>query len=431
MSNDFKKFANSFQAVARLQLEGISCLMNHLGNPQNDLKFIHIAGTNGKGSVCSFLQNIFTDAGFKTGKYTSPNLITVRERISVDGEMISEDDINRILKTVEIAANNVKSDLGELPTQFEIWTAAAFCYFKEQNCDMVILETGLGGTRDATNIIPCPTATVITTIDIDHVEYLGDTIEKIAAEKAGIIKQPQSNKQGITISASQNPKAARVLTEVCAKKNHNLIFANAPIHKTLEDFCEIFDYTASNGTNLCDIKCGISGIYQPDNAVLAIETALALGIGANHIKSGISKAKNPGRFEIIQKKPVVIYDGAHNKNGMIALSKSLNHYFPNWDGGTFIMAFMGDKDIEGELEILQNSGLLANSQILAVKVKDNPRAAETDLMCKTATDLGIKAIAFKELKDAYEEALDLNMPVILCGSLYLYKDFDEVLKANL
>lgn len=431
MNNDFKKFANSFQAVARLQLEGIGCLMKHLGNPQNELNFIHIAGTNGKGSVCSFLQNIFTDAGYKTGKYTSPNLVTVCERISVDGEMISEKDIDRILKTVEIAANKVKSELGELPTQFEIWTAAAFCYFKEQSCDMVILETGLGGTRDATNIIPCPDATVITTIDIDHVEYLGDSIEKIATEKAGIIKKPQNNKPGITISARQNPKAAQVLTQVCDEKNHNLIFANAPTLKSFEDFCEIFDYTSCDGTTLSDIKCGISGVYQPDNATLAIETALALGINTKHIKSGIAKAKNPGRFEIINQNPVVIYDGAHNKNGMLALSKSLNHYFPKWDGGTFIMAFMGDKDIEGELEILQNSGLLATSRIFAVKVKDNPRAAETDLICKTAASLGISATPYEELRDAYENALDLNKPIILCGSLYLYKDFDEVLKTNL
>ncbi len=431
MSNDFKKFANSFQAIARLQLEGIRCLMKHLDNPQNELKFIHIAGTNGKGSVCNFLQNIFTDAGYKTGRYTSPNLVSVCERISIDGQLISEKDINRILKTVETAANKVKSELGELPTQFEIWTAAAFCYFKEQKCDMVVLETGLGGTRDATNIIPCPVATVITTIDIDHVEYLGDNIEKIATEKAGIIKKPQNNKRGITVSANQNPKAAEVLAQTCAEKNHNLIFANTPKLKSFEDFCEIFDYTASDGTVFSNIKCGISGIYQPDNAALAIETALALSINTKHIKSGIAKAKNPGRFEMIRQNPPVIYDGAHNKNGMLALSQSLNHYFSKWAGGTFIMAFMGDKDIAGELEILKNSGLLANSRIFAVKVKNNPRAAETKLICKTATGLGINATPYKELKRAFKEALSLKKPVILCGSLYLYKDFDEVLKANL
>ena len=176
MDNNFKKFANSFQAVARLRLEGISCLMKYLGNPQNNLKFIHIAGTNGKGSVCNFLQCIYTDAGYRTGRYTSPNLVSVCERISVDGVLISDEDINRILSTVEDAARKVETELGDLPTQFEIWTAAAFCYFKEQNCDMVILETGLGGTRDATNVIAAPVCSVITSIDIDHTEYLGDRL---------------------------------------------------------------------------------------------------------------------------------------------------------------------------------------------------------------------------------------------------------------
>ena len=188
MSSDFKKFANSFQAVARLKLEGITCLMKHLGNPQDDLKFIHIAGTNGKGSVCNFLQNIFSDAGYRTGRYTSPNLISVCERISVDGELISQVDIDRIMKVVENAAKAVEVEIGDFPTQFEIWTAAAFCYFKEQKCDIVILETGLGGVRDATNVIKPPVAAVITTIDVDHVEYLGNSLTGIAEAKAGIIK---------------------------------------------------------------------------------------------------------------------------------------------------------------------------------------------------------------------------------------------------
>lgn len=428
MSHNFKKFANSFQSVARLRLEGIGCLMKHLGNVQNELNFIHVAGTNGKGSVCSFLQNIFTDAGFKTGLYTSPNLISVRERISVDGEMISENDITRILRTVEIAANKVKTELGELPTQFEIWTAAAFYYFKEQKCDMVILETGMGGTRDATNIIPPAAVNVITTVDIDHVEYLGNCIEDIAAAKAGIIKKPYDSKRGITVSAIQSPKVAEILSQVCAEKNHRLIFANTPKLNSFDDFCENFDYIASNGTIYRNIKCGISGFYQPGNAVLAIEAALALGIDAKHIKSGIEKAQNPGRFEIIHKNPTVIYDGAHNKNGMSSLAASLNHYFPDWHGAVFIMAFMADKDIAGSLGILKNSGLLTNSQVFAVKVKDNPRAAETDIICSAASCLGINAVGYPDLKDAYTKALTLGLPVVLCGSLYLYKDLDEVIK---
>ncbi len=429
MNSNFKKFANSFQAIARLRLEGIRCLMKHLGNPQDDLKFIHIAGTNGKGSVCNFLQCIFSDAGYRTGRYTSPNLVSVCERISVDGVLISDEDINRILSIVEDAAVKVKDEIGELPTQFEIWTAAAFCYFKEQCCDMVILETGLGGTRDATNVISAPVASVITSIDIDHTEYLGDTIEQIAAEKAGIIKAPADRDFGLTVSAPQQPDAEKVLTKVCAEQNNRLIFAGLPLAKDTVNFHEIFDYTTSDGKVFENVECGIPGFYQPQNAALAIETAYSLGICEKHIKSGIKAAKNPGRFEILSHDPVVIYDGAHNKNGMTALAKCLNRYFPVWNGATFIMAFMGDKDISGELEILKNQGLLENSEIFAVKVKNNPRAAETSMVCDCAKALGIDAIPYSDLKDAYLAALSIGKPTILCGSLYLYKDLDKVLKS--
>ncbi|MBO4940701.1 MAG: bifunctional folylpolyglutamate synthase/dihydrofolate synthase [Clostridia bacterium] len=429
MQNNFNKFANSFQAVARLELEGIKCLMKHLGNPQDSLKFIHVAGTNGKGSVCSFLQNIFTDAGYRTGKYTSPNLITVCERISVDGELISEKDINRILKDVETAANKVKEETCDFPTQFEIWTAAAFCYFKEKNCDIVILETGLGGTHDATNIIKAPLASVITTIDIDHTEYLGDTIEKIAHEKAGIIKEPlEANSFGLVVSSPQCPDAEKVLKDVCQNRKNNLIFSFLPSLTKTEDFCEIFDYTSSSGKEIKDIKCGISGFYQPQNAALAIETAFQLGIDEKHIKSGIIKSENPGRFEIISQNPTVIYDGAHNKNGMTALSQSLKRYFPSWQGATFIMAFMGDKDISGELELLKGEGLLEHSEIFAVKVKNNPRAADAIFVAEAAGKSGIAVTPYFDLKNAYIDALGTGKPIILCGSLYLYKDLDAVLK---
>lgn len=425
MSSDFKKFANSFQAVARLQLEGIACLMKHLGNPQNDLKFIHIAGTNGKGSVCNFLQNIFSDAGYRTGRYTSPNLISVCERISVDGELISQEDVDRIMKVVEDAAKAVETEIGDFPTQFEIWTAAAFCYFKEQKCDIVILETGLGGVRDATNVIKPPVAAVITTIDVDHVEYLGNSLTGIAETKAGIIK----NGCKLVVSAAQMPEAETVLENTCKEKENRLIFVGKSENKGTCEFCEVFDYTATDGTVFSDMECGIPGAYQPDNACIAIETAHNLGIEEGFIRSGIKKAKNPGRFEIIQKNPTVIYDGAHNKNGMTALAKCLCRYFADWQGATFIMAFMGDKDISGEFDILKEKGLLKKSKVFAVKVKDNPRAAEVDAVCDVAKNAGIEAVPFVELKDAYIEALRIGKPVIICGSLYLYKDFDEVLRS--
>lgn len=428
-SSDFSRFANSFQAIARLRLESIECLLNHLGNPQNDLKFVHIAGTNGKGSVCSFLQCIFTDAGFKTGKYTSPNLISVCERISVDGILITDIQLENTLKIVEKAVESVVQDLGDSPTQFEIWTAAAFLFFKELKCDIVVLETGLGGAQDATNIIPPPLASVITRIDLDHTEYLGDTIEKIAAEKAGIIKTPSGDKMGLCITTSQTGEVLSVLSSVCKERNNSLVISNAPENCVSNVFSEVFDYTTSDKkVNIKEIKCGISGFYQPENAALAAECAYQLGISAEFIRSGIKRAKNPARFEIISQSPLVIYDGAHNKNGMSALVSCLERYFADWQGATFITAFMGDKDIRSAFEVLETSGFLKKSKVFSVMVKDNPRAATPEKVCEIAASANVSAVPYKTLAQAYLDALEGKKPIILCGSLYLYKDFDEVLK---
>ena len=425
-NNSFKSYANSFQAIARLRLESIECLLNHLGNPQNDLKFIHIAGTNGKGSVCSFLQCIFQDAGYLTGKYTSPNLISVCERISVDGENIPQNELDDVLAKVEKGVRLVEKDLGEAPTQFEIWTAAAFLYFKARKCDIVILETGLGGTRDATNIIPPPLASVICRLDLDHTEYLGNTIEEIAGEKAGIIKKHQEGKEGLCVSARQYSKAAEVLKKACTERYNRFVETGEVTLTGNNGFFESFDYTSAEGVELRGISCGISGFYQPENAAIAAETALCLGVAPEFIKSGISRAKNPARFEIIRENPTVIYDGAHNKNGICALVTCLKRYFPKWQGAGFVMAFMGDKDIDGAFEELKNSGLMERSKVYAVQVKDNPRAAFPEDICKVANAHGIEAVPFDNLKQAYDAALSENPLTILCGSLYLYKDFDEI-----
>ncbi len=435
-NKDFKDYANSFQAIARLRLEGIGCLLKYLGNPHRDLKYIHIAGTNGKGSVCSFLQSIFTAAGYRTGKYTSPNLISVCERISVDGELVSEEDMESLLSQVEQGVQRVVAELGESPTQFEIWTAAAFLYFKAQRCDVVVLETGLGGTRDATNIIEDNLASVITRLDLDHTEYLGDTIEQIATEKAGIIKDVPTladisslcpEHTGLCITARQEQAALRVLKKVCKEKNNRLVVANEPSITGFKDFGERFDYISTGGIEIKNIECGLCGIYQPENAVLAIETAFALGIDGEHIKNGIKTAANPARFEIISRDPVVIYDGAHNKNGVSALVKCLKRYFPQWNGGTFVMGFMGDKDMDSAFGELSRSGLMENSQIFGVQVKDNPRAASGEEICRCAKEKGIDAMPFVDIGDAYKSALEQKKPVIVCGSLYLYKDFAEIL----
>ena len=209
MNESFLKYANSFHAVARLRLESITCLLEILGNPHNKISCVHVAGTNGKGSVCAFLQCILTASGKKTGRYISPEMFDLRERITIDGEMIPQTDLDTLLSEVQTAAEKAKESLGELPTQFEIWTAAAFLYFHRQNCDVAVIETGLGGERDATNVIENPLLSIITRIDMDHMNYLGDSLYEIAQAKAGIIKNGCP-----VITLKQQPDAQRAIDEV-------------------------------------------------------------------------------------------------------------------------------------------------------------------------------------------------------------------------
>lgn len=412
-SKEFNSYANSFQAIARLRLESIENLLSHLGNPEKKLKFIHIAGTNGKGSVSAFLQCILTDAGIKCGKYISPNMISVCERISVDGNEISEAELEKLLETVRKAAAKTEEEINEYPTQFEIWTAAAFLYFSKKECDIVVLETGLGGTRDATNIIPPPVISVIVHIAMDHTEYLGNTLSEIAGEKAGIIKSGSK----CTVSAIQEKEASDVLQSVCRERNVPLITAASPESVSFNENGEYFNYK-----NIKNLHSAMLGVHQTANAAVAIETALQLGISEEYIRTGIEKARNIGRFEIISKNPLIVFDGAHNPDGMKTLVNALNRYFPE-KSKAFIMATMGDKDISGSLEELKNVSKI--NTVYTVSVKNNPRAMAADKLCETVNKAGLRAVSCTSISQAVSMCSD-DMTVI-CGSLYLYKDYNDEL----
>lgn len=402
----FKTFANSFQAIAHLELEGITTLLDFLSHPEKDLKFIHVAGTNGKGSVCAFLQEIFTHAGYKCGKYTSPNLISVCERISIDGEYISETEIDAVLDRVEAASLKVKEKIGDIPTQFEIWTAAAFCYFKEKNCDIVILETGLGGKRDATNVIPPPLASVITRISADHTEYLGDTLSEIASQKAGIIK-----KGGITVTCPQEAEVTEVLKKACEKEKNKFKICDSPVVFAPNGMNEIISYK-----DMKNIKIGISGFHQIENACIAAETAYSLGIGKESILYGLENAKNPARLERVDEN--TIFDGAHNPDGMQSLVNSLKRYFPKITP-VFVMAMMADKDAASAAKIIINT--YKKATVYTVAVEDNPRSETAERLAEKLSACGITAIACNDIRTACAAAK--GKLTVICGSLYLYKDF--------
>lgn len=414
----FKQYANSFQTKSRLGLESIGMLCEKCGNPQNKLRFIHVAGTNGKGSTCAFLQCILTESGLKTGKFISPNMIDVCERISIDGKNISSDEMDTLLKAVEKAAFEVGNETGAMPTQFEIWTAAAFIYFAKEKCDIVVLETGLGGRLDATNIINPPVMNIITKIDVDHIEYLGGTIEKIAVEKAGIIK---SGSKVIT-TVNQPQSVLDVIEKAAGEKGAEFITATQCSNHRREGMSEIFDLG-----NLKNLKINLAGIHQTENASLAVEAALVLGIDENYIRTGLERARNIGRFEKISDNPCVIFDGAHNLNGTGALISAIERYFPG-KRLSIIYAAMADKDIDASLRLFKENGFCERANIFTVPVRDNPRAQTPQKLAAQFTSFGFDATPCESIGEAYAQAIENSDMTLICGSLYLYKDFKEYSK---
>ncbi len=412
--SNFTKYANSFQAVTIPGLERIGALCEKFENPQENLKFIHIAGTNGKGSVSANLACILEDSGYKVGKYISPNLIKVNERISINGTDISDADLNALLLEIEPRAKEVEKELGLAPTQFEIWTALAFIYFKRKACDYVVLEVGLGGEFDATNIITKNEIAIITRLGLDHMQYLGNTIADVARAKSGIMKHLSGT--GAVVTVNQGEEAMSVINERAASLGLCVDIPNA-IHEETNGIFESFSLGKIKG-----IKCGIAGYHQIENASLAALAAIKLGVCEAAIKSGISRAKNPARFELLCDEPPIIYDGGHNENGIEALNSSLERYFRGMPR-TVVFACMSDKEIKDSLALLS----VGSTEFIFTTVKDNPRAATAKELKARAEGYGYSGEAREDIGEAYELAKSRGKLTVICGSLYLYKDLNEYL----
>ena len=415
--SNFHSFANSFQAVTVPGLERISALLKRLGNPEDKLRFVHVAGTNGKGSVSANLACIFEEAGYKTGKFISPNLLKVNERISINGTDISDEDMNAILTEIEPKSREVEKEEGIAPTQFEIWCALAFVYFERNNCDIVVLEVGLGGEFDATNVIKSNAIQIITRLGMDHTAYLGTTLSSVAAAKCGIIKSSSETKTLVTVE--QDGEAMDVIKAKCEQLKTELVIASPqPIAKD-----GVFERFSLLGE---EYRTGIPGFHQIENASLAILAAKKLGVDETSIRRGVLRAKNPARFEIIRENPTVIYDGGHNENGITALNFTLKRYFGE-EPKTVIFACMKDKEIDKSLKLLSEG----NTEFIFTTVKDNPRAMSAAELKAVAESYGFSGAAFEEIGDAYREALSRGKLTVICGSLYLYKDFKEFYEKEL
>ncbi len=398
--NETLSYIHSIPKFVRpLGNEKLGRLLNALGNPHSKLKYIHIAGTNGKGSVCAMLSSILTAQGYRTGMFTSPFIEVFNERIQINNENISDTDL--VLYTERVKTAMEKN--GFFVSEFAFICAVAFLYFYEQKCEYVVLETGMGGRFDATNIIKSPLVCVLTSIGLDHMEYLGDTIEKIALEKCGIIKQ------GAFVISEQNREVSKIIEESAKRLGSECIFC-ADAKKTENGF-------VYKGT---EYQMPLLGEYQKDNGAAVIETVFALRkcgvkISDTAVKSGLKTVKWPIRFEFVRDR--VVIDGGHNKDGIEALKKSLTGI--NYG---VVIAMMQDKAVDESVKMIADGA----DFVIATQIPI-PR-------CKRAEEFGEidKSII---IEPDYRRAIDLglqkikgDMVLCICGSLYFGAEAKKYLK---
>lgn len=323
-----------------LGLDNIKELLNRLDNPQNCLKFVHIAGTNGKGSTLAFISTVLACAGYKVGRYVSPTVFEYRERIQINGKYISKADLGKFMGRIKEASDSMEREGMTPPTQFEVETALSFLYYKEKKCDMVVLETGLGGRLDATNVITTTLVAVIASISMDHMNFLGDTLEEIAQNKAGIIKN-----NCYVIAMKQDERVLKVIQQTCKEKDASYQVADGSLATSVKSSLtkQSFHYKEYKG-----IEIGLLGEVQIANCVLAIECLkileqLGYHIPEKSLREGLAKTLWAGRFSIIAKKPYFIIDGAHNEDAAKKLAQSITSYFPNKEI-IYIMGVLRDKE---------------------------------------------------------------------------------------
>ena len=377
-------------------LDSIRALCGRIGNPQDTQRFIHVAGTNGKGSVTAYLSTILRCAGYRVGSYVSPTLFSYRERIQVNGRPITQKALCQGVELLRNACDEMQKEGMPHPTSFEVETALGFWYFQKMECDLVVLETGMGGSMDATNVIPPPLAAVLTPISMDHMKFLGSTLGEIAAQKAGIIKTGC-----YVISARQKEEVMEVIARIAREKHCPLQTADVDTASQIRYGIERqrFDY---GGYRRLEIS--LAGKCQIENAVLAVETTKALekhGICVKEkaLRQGLLQTLWPGRFTVVAKKPWFIVDGAHNKAGAEQLAQSLALYFPQ-KRIIFIMGVLRDKDYTGMLAVTCQYA----DQIITVTPPENARALP-------AYDLAVEASLVHPnvtAADSLEEAVEMS-----------------------
>lgn len=429
--------------ASRLGLDRIRELLERLGRPQDRLKFVHVAGTNGKGSICAYLASILNAAGYRTGMFTSPYIERFEERIRVNSAMISPDELRDVTLAVREHAEAMAEETGGHPTEFELMTAVALEHFARCGCDIVVLEVGLGGRLDSTNVIDAPEACVIARIGLDHTALLGNTLAAIAGEKAGIIKEGSA-----VVSWPQEPEAMAVIEHAAAEHGCEL---RVPDFAQLEEGAIRWEDGASPFRSFSyrewtDLRTGILGSYQPQNATVALEVVSVLRGRGWHIpdeavRAGVARTRWPGRFEIVEggSSPdgfAIVVDGGHNPQGARALADSLAEVFPGRKP-VFVIGVLEDKDYPRMLE-----DVLPLGSAFVCVTPDNPRALPAHKLARairwTGQDLlgcsaCVNPVVARDFENAIRRARELADPDgLICafGSLYSVAALKEAVRAT-
>ncbi len=398
---------------SKLGLETITALCARLGSPQDSLRFVHVAGTNGKGSTSAMIASIMKEAGYNTGLFLSPHMAEHRDSVLINGEMMPEGAFAATMTDVKAASDALASE-GVFATEFELLTACALLWFRRSGCDIVVLETGLGGRLDATNVVSTTLVSVITAIAMDHMQYLGDTIEKIAGEKCGIIKPG-----GVTVCYADQPEAAlNVIKSAATAKGNDIIIPDCG-QLALED--NGLSGIAVNYRGI-SARLRLPGRHQAGNAAMAMETAFALrerygfDISDVAIAAGLEAAYLPARQEVLSLMPLVLLDGAHNLQGIEALVDTVKRGLAGRRLAV-VMGMLSDKQYD------ECVGLMARlaDKLFAVK-PDNARALEAEEVAAVARAHGGDSQAYNDMDEAVRAALEFcgtDGAVVICGSLYM------------
>lgn len=406
-------------------LKRIERICELLGNPQERLKVIHVAGTNGKGSTVTFVSNILIEEGYRVGIYTSPHLERFTERIKINNEEIPEEDVAVLIEEIKEIIDIVIAEGYEHPTEFEIVTACALKYFDEKKVDFVVLEVGLGGRLDATNVVK-PLLSIITSISYDHTNILGDTIEKIAYEKAGIIKKNRP-----LVLYPQVEEAERVIVKRAEEMDSNTYYVKDTEWDVKEDTTKgiVFDVKIKNRVYR-DLRIRMINKYQVKNAItalMAIEVLRDLGydISDKAIYEGLEKSIWPGRFEIYKEDPYIVLDGGHNVQGIMELIFGLKKYFIN-KKIKIVFGVLKDKDY---IKMVDELTKVCDDFITVTP--ESFRALKAEDLKEVIEERGKRAVAFDNMKEAVEFAInnkDYDV-LVFCGSLYMIGDVRRILNS--